>query len=73
MRGQSCWSKNLIQVTQIQDTVAMPILNRCACSNNPNCNLINTRNSLSMGCNARALGLNVWVAVLLTSLRHRRR
>ena len=26
-----------------------------------------------MGCNARALGLNVWVEVLLTSLRHRRR
>ena len=30
-------------------------------------------NSSSMGCNARALGLNVWVEVLLTSLRHRRR
>ena len=75
MRGLSCWSKNLIQVTQIRDTVAMPILNRCvkSCSNNPNRNLINTRNSSSMGCNARALGLNVWVEVLLTSLRHRRR
>ena len=73
MRGLSCWSKNLIQVTQIRDTVAMPILNRCtkSCSNNPNRNLINTRNTSSMGCNARALGLNVWVEVLLTS--HRRR
>ena len=42
MRGLNCWSKNLIQVTQIRDTVAMPILNRCAksCSNNPNRNLI---------------------------------
>ena len=77
MRGLSCWSKNLIHVTQIRDTVAMPILNRCAksCSNNPNRNLINTRNSSSMGCNARALqlGLNVWVEVLLISLRHRRK
>ena len=68
MRGLSCWSKNLIQVTQIRDTVAMPILNRCAKSCSNNRNLINTRNSSSMGCNARALGLNVWVEVLLTSL-----
>ena len=29
---------------------------------------INTRNSSSMGCNACALGLNVWVEVLLISL-----
>jgi len=70
MRGLSYWFKNLIQVTQIQDTVAIPILNRCAksCSSNPNRNLINTRNSSSMGCNARVLGLNVWVEVLLISL-----
>ena len=52
MRGLSCWSKNLIQVSQIRDTVAMPILNRCvkSCSNNPNRNLINTRNSSSTTC-----------------------
>ena len=69
MRGLSYRFKNLIQVTQIQDTVAIPILNRCAksCSSNPNCNLIKTRNSSSMGYNACVLGLNVWVEVLLIS------
>jgi len=44
-----------------------------SCSSNPNRNLIKTRNSSSMGCNARVLDLNVWVEVLLISHRHRRR
>ena len=72
MRGLSCWFKNFIQVTQIQDTVAILTLNQCAksCSSNPSCNLINTINSSSMGCNAHALGLNECVEI---SLRHRRR
>ena len=72
MRGPSCRSKNLIQVTQIRDTIAMAVLNWCAksCFNNPNRNLINTRNSSSMGCNAHALGL---VEVLLISLQHKHR
>ena len=76
MRGLSCWFKNFIQVTQIRDTVAILTLNQCAksCSSNPNRNLINTINSSSMGCNARAPGfLNDCVEVVLISLRHRRR
>ena len=70
MRGLSCLFKNVIQVTQIRDMVAILTLNRCAksCSSNPNRNLINTINSSLMGCNARALGLNDCVEIVLRQM-----
>ena len=52
MRGFSCCLRNLIQVTQIRETVAIVILNLCAksCSSKLKRSRTSVRKSSSIGC-----------------------